>query len=464
MEKRTRNFIPIGSPARVLVALKKNGGSVPGRLHSDFQVNSLPILDELSGFAPSAILIGEGNPADRVWTRGKYLLLCHHMRNDNPPDEFLHVYCDSNGAPRFVKAKSPDVEKRTTWTWDTITGRAKHKVSIGFYPWNCQGESRWAAIDFDAHGGGADRAKTFAVAAFQILRKHPQFSLILATSGSEGWHLFLFSQSFHPVADWVRLLKRIVESIGAELKSGICEIFPNETRNGARPHAIRAPGTWNPKTNQLGATFFTSVASLFQTKGKKEVSSFLYHSTDGANVSQLNDSESRSLYCGGYQNWLEQFAITQASTRHVQLRALVYCIFRQVGHQVARNLAAKQHEAAGVQPQATLAEHLEEFEQLWNWMTDQWRAERSEFEREVYVRLGSQIECDLFRILMNFAHYARSKQLKDFPFPLQHVAERLGVSFQYVSRLRQRLIDRLIIARTKPAIANRSAARFEWCL
>ena len=91
--------------------------------------------------------------------------------------------CDSNVAPRFVKAKSLNVEKRITWAWDTITGKAKHKVSIGFYPWNCRGESRWAAIDFDAHDGGAARAKAFAVAAFQILRKYAQLSLILASFG-----------------------------------------------------------------------------------------------------------------------------------------------------------------------------------------------------------------------------------------------------------------------------------------
>jgi hypothetical protein len=159
-------------------------------------VNSLPIIDDLRGFAPKAILIGEGQSADRVWTREEYLLLCHHMRNDNPPNDFLHAYCDSNGAPRFVKAKSPDVEKRITWTWDSITGRATHKVAIGFYPWNCQGESRWAAIDFDAHDGEAARAKAFALSAFQILHRHPEFYLILATSGSEGWHLFLLAEQF----------------------------------------------------------------------------------------------------------------------------------------------------------------------------------------------------------------------------------------------------------------------------
>ena len=425
-------------------------------------MNSLPIIDDFSGLAPKAILIGEGQSADRVWTREEYLLLCHHLRNDNPPNEFLHAYCDSQGAPRFVKAKSSDVEKRITWTWDTITGRARHKVSIGFYPWNCQGESRWAAIDFDAHGDGADRAKTFAVAAFQVLRKYPQLSLILATSGSEGWHLFVFSQDFHSVEDWVRLLKRIVDSIGADVKSGICEIFPNETRHGSRPHAIRAPGTWNPKTNRLGAIFFTSVAPFFQKRGKKEGSSFLYHSTDGANASQLNDSGSRSFYCGGYQNWLEQFAITEASTRHGQLRALVYCIFRQVSHQCARGIADVQYQGARVQPNATLAEHLEEFEELWNWMTNQWHVELSDVEQKVFSKLKSESERDLFRILKNFARHAATKKETDFPFSIQHVAHRLALSFQYVSKLRQRFVDSSIIVETAPFRTNRSAARFRW--
>jgi hypothetical protein len=117
-----------------------------------------------------------------------------------------------------------------------------------------------------------------------------------------------------------------------------------------------------------------------------------------------------------------------------------------------------------VQPKATLAEHLEEFEQLWSWMTKQWRVELSPFEREVFARLGTEIECDLFRILRNFAHHARAQEAKDFPFSLQNVAERLDVSFQHVSKLRQRFIHRLIIAQTERAITNRSAARFQWCL
>ena len=427
-------------------------------------MNSLPIFDELSGFAPSAILVGEGQPADHVWTREQFLRLCNLMRNDNPPDEFLHVYRDSKGVARFVKARSAKADGRITWAWDTITGRAKYKVAVGFYPWNHRGESRWGAMDFDAHDGNVKRAKALAITALQALQKYPQLYLILTTSGSEGWHLFVFSAQFHPIAEWVLLLKRTADSLGAEIRSGVCEIFPNETRTGSRPHAIRGPGTWNPKTNQLGAIFYTAIAPLLQKERKKEESSFLYHSMERVNGAQLNDSGSQPFYCGGYQNWLKHFAITKPGTRHEQLRGLVYRIFRQVSHGVDRRNADMQYQAARVQPKATLAEHLEEFEDLWKWMTDQWQAELSEVERETFALLETEIERDLFRILRNFAQYACSQKLEVFPFPLQHVAERLGVSFQYVSKLRQRFTDRSIIAQTEPAIINRTASRFCWCL
>jgi hypothetical protein len=182
------------------------------------------------------------------------------------------------------------------------------------------------------------------------------------------------------------------------------------------------------------------------------------------NGGQLNDSESRSFYCGGHQNWLEQFAVAEPSSRHGQLRELVYCVFRQVGHSVARVLADRQYQGARIQPVATLAEHLDEFEELWNWTASQWRGELSDRERKIFAVLGTEIERDFFRILRNFARYARTKNMEDFPFPLQHVADRLGVSFQYVGKLRQRFVGASIIVQTAPAITNRSAARFQWCL
>jgi hypothetical protein len=242
----------------------------------------------------------------------------------------------------------------------------------------------------------------------------------------------------------------------------VCEIFPDETRYGSRPHAIRAPGTWNPKTNQVGSIFFTSVAPLLQKKEGKEVSPFYYHSTQSVRDSQLNDSGAHSIYRGGHQDWVHQFAIMQSGTRHAQLQSLVCCIFRQVGHDVARHIAGVQFEAARIQPKATLAEHLEEFEELWDWIANQWRADLPRAEQEVFSKLGTEIQRGLFRILKNFARHAVITKQPDFPFPIQHVASRLGVSFQYVSRLRRRFIAASIIVQTAQAITNRSAARYRW--
>src|SRR5262249_26418843 len=92
------------------------------------------------------------------------------------------------------------------------------------------------------------------------------------------------------------------------------------------------------------------------------------------------------------------------------------------------------------------------------------QAELSDVEQEAFSKLETETERDLFRILKNFARYAVGKGQTDFPFPIQHVVSRLGVSFQYVSKLWQRFVDASIIVQTAPAITNRSAARFRWCV
>lgn len=428
-------------------------------------MSELPIIDDLAGFAPTAVFLGDGCRADCVWTRQQFLTLCEYMLNGNPQDEFLHVYRDRAGTPRFVKARNAKAIPRITWAWDAITGRAKHKVAVGFYPWNERRESRWAAMDFDAHDGDAKRAKSLAVAALQILVKKPELSLILTSSGSDGWHVFVLSERFHPIADWVLLLKRTAAAIGAEVQAGRCEIFPNETcSRTSRPHGIRAPETWNPKTDEVGAIIFESVTPLLRRREKKEESSFLYPSTKREKGDQLNDSDSARFYTGDRQSWPEQFAITEPGTRHAQLRALVYCVFRQVSRRVALLNAQQQYRRAEPRPNASSDEHLEEFENLWIWVQRQWENELTSAEQHQFSTFASETERDLFRILRNFAHHAAAKNQDDFPFPIEHVANRLGVSFQHVSKLRQRFVENGLIEQTEASVTNRSAARFRWAL
>ena len=223
-------------------------------------------LAKLPSLATECVLIGHAKKADLVWTKAQFFALCRHMLNDNDPHFFMIPYRrDDDGAACFAKAKTARVDRRANWAWDTITGRAKNPASVGFYPRTADGKSRWAAMDFDAHDGETARARDWALDAFRILFRHPELFLVLCTSGGGGWHLFVFSRDFYPVEDWNRLLKQAAAFIGAAIGKGLCEIFPSETR-GSTGYGIRAPGAWNPKTDQFGLIAFQNVDPSCESK------------------------------------------------------------------------------------------------------------------------------------------------------------------------------------------------------
>src|SRR4029453_5595122 len=115
----------------------------------------------LPTLANHCFIVGEGRRADVVWSEGDFLALCEHMLNDNPPDYFLSAWIDqASGQARFAKAPPQSrADKRASGAWATINGKAKAKTGIGFYPSNPEKESRWAAIDFDAHNGEHEQAR-----------------------------------------------------------------------------------------------------------------------------------------------------------------------------------------------------------------------------------------------------------------------------------------------------------------
>ena len=214
------------------------------------------------------VIVGHAKKADVVFTPRQWFAICAHMMNENPVNFFLMLFCDKNGEAQFKKAFRADVKKRIQWAWDTMTGRAKSLTSIGFYPTNADRKSRWAAIDLDAHDGNTARARDLALKAFVILYQQPQLFVCLTTSAGDpersGFHLFLFSREFIPCEDWTRLLKQVCAQIGAEIRPGVCEIFPDEFR-GPRSigKAIRAPATWNPKTDDCGLILHESLTQSF---------------------------------------------------------------------------------------------------------------------------------------------------------------------------------------------------------
>ena len=120
----------------------------------------------LPTLANQCFIVGGAKRADVIWSEGDFKALCEHMLNDNPPDYFLSAWIDKASAqPRFAKAQRwSRADKRASWAWATITGKAKVQTAVGFYPSNVEQKSRWSAIDFDAHNGDHEQARKRAPA------------------------------------------------------------------------------------------------------------------------------------------------------------------------------------------------------------------------------------------------------------------------------------------------------------
>jgi hypothetical protein len=54
-------------------------------------------------------------------------------------------------------------------------------------------------MDFDAHRDNAERARELTLAAFQILYRHPQLFVVLATSGAKAG-TYSFSRTIFTIA------------------------------------------------------------------------------------------------------------------------------------------------------------------------------------------------------------------------------------------------------------------------
>ena len=118
-------------------------------------------------------------------TKDEFVRLVTHMANDNPISHFLVAWTDDDGKPRYSRAglhRRADVH--ASWTYDTMTGKAKRKTSMGLYPKNNANESTWGALDFDAHEHGQDElAKSRAIRAFTLTLEYRDRYLILSASG-----------------------------------------------------------------------------------------------------------------------------------------------------------------------------------------------------------------------------------------------------------------------------------------
>ena len=429
------------------------------QLTSSQAVSGLP-LRELPTLFSDPVIIDHGSPADAVFTRQQWFAICAHLRNDNSSNCFLIAYRDECGTPKFSKAFRADARKYIPWAWDTITGKAKKPVSVGFYPTSEEKKTRWGAMDFDSHDGNMERARDLALKAFQILVLQPQLFVALLTSSGDrehsGFHLFIFATEFIACAEWTRFLKQVAAQIGAPIQDGILEIFPDEFSGIGK--AIRAPASWNPKTGDCGLVLYENLSKCIShpahEKEKESIALSVLCEPQGGKKS-VHRVE---IFRGENNRWRNQFAITAPGTRHKKLTELTGTAYFQAAREVVRKNAELQYQEATPSPKAELKEHLEEFRSAWEGWHRIWLEKLSVAERAKYDNLATDIERDAFRIIRNWSNTGPQK----FKIHCQSLADRLGISLRGAGKLRQRFCKAGILRLVEPYVENKFCARFRW--
>jgi hypothetical protein len=419
--------------------------------------HGLPEIPRLPTLMTDAVLVGHNRKADLVFTEPQWFELCVLMHNDNPQNFFLMPYL-KNGEPKYSKAFKACAKKRMRWSYHTICGTAKMPASIGFYPTNENRRSRWGAIDIDARDGDAKRARDIAFNAFQCLYHQPQLYIVLCTSGSDGWHIFVFTAEFHDRAEWTRLLKQVAALIGVTVRKGEFEIFPDDSRGIG--HGIRAPGTLNFKTGQFDLIRHETVTKLLGSGKENNTSLSALGELPGKKTSGSTNSEKKGLFRGIHGEWKSRFAITAPRSRHEQLSKLVGTAFYQASHDVALKNARLQYDEAVPRPETPLDEHAAEAGELWSGMERKWLAELSNPERLKFDALSTATEREAFRIIRNWSR-ADSPD-PDFFIVCEGLAWRIGLSIRGAGKLRSRFCSLGILRETAAYVPHKWAARFKW--
>jgi hypothetical protein len=403
-------------------------------------------------------------PANKVWTRAEWITLCTHLHNMNDETRFVMGF-RNNGAKEYVKSKKKVVSEVIPWSWDSIRGHAKSKVAFVPYSQNADRKSRWGAIDFDAHDGNGVRAKRFAFESFRLLLNVESLFIILEPTGSGGWHLWAVAKDFHPVNDWVRLLKWVADTIGAPIESGICEIFPPDGADVEFGKGLRAPGCWNPGTDTLSEILWHNTTALLEELMKESHLRESHFPEKKKEVSfSVFSSEQEELYRLWYSDWRHTFRIDRPSTRNDRLTHLVGTMFHQVGFAMAKRIVEAHYFEKQVATEASLERHTKDFLTAWSGMKQEWIATLLEREREALQSLSTEIERDAFRIIRSFERQASIDQSEDFPIVRDNLGDRLGISGPGAAGVRDKLKKLGIIQRTQAYKANQAAARYRWLL
>jgi hypothetical protein len=432
--------------------------------------------ERLPTLANRCFIVGEGKRADVIWSEGEFLALCEHMLNDNPPHYFLSAWIDkAGGQARFAKAPCQSrADKRASWAWSTITGKAKAKTAIGFYPSNPEKKSRWAAIDFDAHNGEHEQARKRSLQAFSLLANKPELYLILCASGN-GYHLFICTRELHPIGEWIVLLKQVCEWIGVPIADGTCEIFPNERAESQQTgKGIRAPGTWNPKTGTCSLIEAETVSPLLETlprtwsSGVGKVNHSFPRNNGTLSLHKSTNTYFLTAHSGSTESLVEallaRYPVNRKGTRNGILMHLIGDLIHMFGHEAAERIVEEHYSRNQQSIRSPLDEHLREFATAWNGMRKKLVESFSPEEQRAFHALGSEHQREGFLIVRAFAGAAAHNGEKDFAISRASLANRLSITPPGAADVIRKLCEFEVIAQTRSYVRHKSPARFCWLL
>jgi hypothetical protein len=413
---------------------------------------------------------------DTLLTKAQFILLIQHMMNANPVSHFLTVWRDQDGKARFAKAKPyRDAETHARWTYDTVTGNAKRKTSMGLYAKNKDNSSTWAAIDFDAHDPPQrDVAKTRALQAFTLLLQYRDRYLILSASG-RGYHVFILAEEPRPVTEWVKVLKDAADNVGAPIQDGVCEMFPNErTAEQDVGRAIRVPGSLNPSTNEVERILAETIQPLLDRLAAREEAlkdaTRERHSLGRGKLSLAKEANSyfrkqaqrQSCFLSAstgrlIEQVLAKYPIIQKGTRNGVLAKLVGELFRKFGFALSKQIVKQHYESNGANVRTGEAEHLCEFEQAWKSFRKKELSRLSHSERDRFDKLQTEAQQEAFFLCRSFA-----KHKMEFPLSQASLADRIRVTRPGAGCVIERLIEGGAIKKTAEARPHSKAACYQW--
>jgi len=409
------------------------------------------------GQSPVTMIKAEGKTASEAFTEGQFVQLGLHLNNRNGKT-FAIAYRDA-GKAKYTKSKSKTEETALKRAYDSTKEQAWKPMSFAPYSTNSNGESRWGAVDFDAHGGGwdEDRARRWAFRCWELLM-HEAPCVICEHSG-RGWHVWLVWREFK-AANWInRLLRSKAIEAGCEIESGKCEIFPEAAPSGlGKP--MRMPGTFNPSTGRCSTI-------LGENLQESEVLTSLYVALTPFSRTNATNTEkdilcSVSLYRQWADEWQDQSAIRVPRCRHDRLVKLVYAIFNQVGLEQAELMAGLQFDQKQVTTNADRAEHMTDFKSIWAGLENKFAESLSDRERAFYESVKRQAQQDKFRIIRGWARGSAEKGHSAFPLSIRSLADRTGQAITSASRFRDLLVEVGIIRQIESFQAGVKCGRYGW--